>query len=152
MASAMGLPVSLAPDSSARYSRFLDTPSCTSMAAMGSRISARRAMANPAPLFSLLLLNMDAQTAILVTYATRDAMVDATDITRISLFFTWESSWAITPSSSSSFRRLRICSVATTAAFLGLRPVAKALGMGMLEIPTSGMGSPALLARFSTIS
>ena len=41
--------------------------------------------------------------------------------------------------------------MATTAAFLGLRPVAKALGMGMLEIPTSGMGSPALSARFSTI-
>ena len=57
----------------------------------------------------------------------------------------------MTPSSSSSFRRFRICLVATTAAFLGFLPVANALGIGMSDTPTSGMGSPACIARFSTM-
>lgn len=70
-------------------------------------------------------------------------MVDATDMTRMSLFLTWDSSCAMTPSSSSSLNRSRRGLVATTAAFWGFLPVAKALGMGTSEIPTSGMGSPA---------
>lgn len=44
-------------------------------------------------------------------------MVDATDMTRMSLFLTWDSSCAMTPSSSSSLSRSRRGLVATTAAF-----------------------------------
>ena len=49
---------------------------------------------------------------------------------RMSRLPMWDSSWAMTPSSSSSSM---ICSrpcVAATAACFGLRPVAKALGEG----------------------
>ena len=87
LARAIGLPVSLAPDSSARYSRFLDTPSWMSIAAIGRVMSAIIAMIRLPPLFSSLFSSA-AQTAMRVTYATTDAMVDATDITRMSLFFT----------------------------------------------------------------
>ncbi len=62
LASAIGLPVSLAPVSSARYSRFLDTPSWTSMAARGTRMYAANAMIAPPPLS--LLLNMEDHMAI----------------------------------------------------------------------------------------
>ena len=117
---------------------------------MGRVMSARMATSRLPPLFSSLL-NIAAQTAMCVTYDTSDAIVEATDITRMSLFFTWDSSWAMTPSSSSSLRRFRSCLVATTAAFLGFLPVAKALGIGISDTPTSGMGSPAFIARFSTI-
>ena len=59
------MPVSLPPDSSARYSLFLETPSWMRAAAIGSVMSARRAIARDAPLRSSL--NNADHTAILVT-------------------------------------------------------------------------------------
>ena len=56
------------------------------------------------------------------------ATVAATVMVRMSRFFTCASSWAITPSSSSRSRSCRMPVVAATAAFSGLRPVAKAFG------------------------
>ena len=47
---------------------------------------------------------------------------------RMSRFFTCASSWAITPRSSRSDSMRMMPVVAATAAFSGLRPVAKALG------------------------
>ena len=56
------------------------------------------------------------------------AIVAATELMRMSRFFTWASSWAMTPASSSSVSSRMIPSVAATAACSGLRPVAKAFG------------------------
>ena len=56
------------------------------------------------------------------------ATVAATVIVRMSRFLMWASSCAITPSSSSRSRSCRMPVVAATAAFSGLRPVAKAFG------------------------
>ena len=47
---------------------------------------------------------------------------------RMSRFWTWDSSWASTPSSCRRSRIRRMPSVTATAACSGLRPVAKALG------------------------
>lgn len=57
----------------------------------------------------------------------------------------------MTPSSSSSFRMRRMPVVTTTAALSGFLPVAKALGISVLQMPTSGMGRPALSATFLTM-
>ena len=59
------------------------------------------------------------------------AMVALTVMISVSRFLIWASSCAITPAISS---RESMCSrpvVAATAAFSGLRPVAKALGCGL---------------------
>ena len=88
---------------------------------------------------------------MLETYEIMVAIMEAMDMTRISLFFTCAISCAITPSNSSSLRRLRSPLVATTAASLGLRPVANALGTGDSTIPTSGMGTFARFATFLTV-
>ena len=66
--------------------------------------------------------------AKLASAAMAPAMVAVTVMIRVSRFFTWASSCAITPRTSS---RVSISSrpvVAQTAAFSGFRPVAKALG------------------------
>mgnify|MGYP000883775781 CR=1 FL=1 len=89
--------------------------------------------------------------SVLVGLALTTAIVAATDITSMSLFRTWDISWAMTPSSSSSGSILRSPLVATTAASLGLRPVAKALGKASSVTPTSGMGHPAFSATEATI-
>ena len=56
------------------------------------------------------------------------AMVATTDIMRVSRLPTWAISWAITAPNSSRVSSRWIPVVAATVAFLGLRPVAKALG------------------------
>ncbi len=58
------------------------------------------------------------------------ATVAATVMVRVSRFLICASSCAITPASSSRFRRWTRPVVTATAAFSGLRPVAKALGWG----------------------
>ena len=54
----------------------------------------------------------------------------AIDEMRMSRLRTWDSSWARTPSNSVWSMRSRIPVVTATAAFDGLRPVAKAFGWG----------------------
>ena len=56
------------------------------------------------------------------------AMVAVMVMISVSRFFTWASSWAMTPAISSGVSRRSRPVVAATAAFSGLRPVAKALG------------------------
>src|SRR5947208_2952380 len=68
------------------------------------------------------------------------AKVAATDITRISRFRTWETSWARTPRSSSSVSIERMPSVTATTACSGLRPVAKAFGVWVGTMATLGIG------------
>ena len=58
------------------------------------------------------------------------ARVAATELIRMSRCSTWPSSCATTPSISLSFISFRMPTVKATAAWLGLRPVAKALGAG----------------------
>jgi hypothetical protein len=58
------------------------------------------------------------------------ARAAATEEIRMSRLPTWLISWARTPRSSSHVHSCRIPSVTATAAWSGLRPVAKALGWG----------------------
>ena len=81
----------------------------------------------------------------------KPAMVAATHMTKVSLFFTWAISWAITPSSSLSSRTDIIPVVAATTAFLGFLPVAKAFGVEEGTIATLGIGKPFKSAIFFTI-
>ncbi len=62
------------------------------------------------------------------------AMVAVTVMVRLSRFFTCASSWAITPATSSRVSTDRRPVVAATAAFSGLRPVAKAFGWAVSMI------------------
>ena len=64
-------------------------------------------------------------------------------MTTTSLWATWDSSWASTPSSSFSSSRAMIPVVTTRTAFLLLRPVAKAFGMSVWAIATRGLGMSA---------
>src|SRR5579875_525743 len=64
-------------------------------------------------------------------------------ITATSRCATWESSWARTASTSGSSSRRSRPVVAQTTAALGLRPVAKALGMSTSAIATRGLGMSA---------
>ncbi len=100
------------------------------MAAIGARI----AMAMTPTMFppsSSFPPKMRDHWAMLATKVITPAMVAATELMRVSLFLTWDSSWAITASSSSLSRILMIPVVAATAAWEGFLPVAKALGMGV---------------------
>ena len=54
-------------------------------------------------------------------------------MTTTSRFWTWVSSWAITPSSSAGDSSSMIPVVAHTVAFLGERPIANAFGMRVLS-------------------
>ena len=70
---------------------------------------------------------------------------------RMSRFFTWASSCAITPRSSRSESSLMIPVVAATAALSGLRPVANAFGWASSIRYTLGMGRLARLASSCTM-
>jgi hypothetical protein len=93
------------------------------------------------------LPNHSAMCAINVIAA---AIVAAIDEMRMSLCWTWASSCAIRPANSSGERNLRIPSVAATVAWVGLRPVANALGVSDGMIQTVERGSPARWARPAT--
>ena len=71
--------------------------------------------------------NQKAMRASIVRAA---AIIAAMELIKMSRLLTWASSWASTPSSSSTVRISRIPVVTATAAFFGERPVAKALGWG----------------------
>ena len=79
------------------------------------------------------------------------ATVAVTVITRVSRFFTWASSCAITPRISSRVSMSSRPVVAQTAAFSGLRPVAKALGwsLGMMAMVGTGMPARVAISRTS---
>ena len=79
------------------------------------------------------------------------ASVAATELVRMSRFFTCASSCAMTPSSSCSLSTLRMPSVAATAACEGFRPVANAFGDGSGMMYTFGIGRFALAVSRSTI-
>ena len=80
------------------------------------------------------------------------ATVAATVIVRVSRFLIWASSCAITPSSSSRSSACMMPVVTATAAFSGLRPVAKAFGWSCRMMKTLGIGMPARCASRPTIS
>ena len=72
-------------------------------------------------------------------------------IVRMSRFFTCDSSWARTASSSLGDRRRIIESVQQTTACFGFRPVANAFGTGLCIMAIFGRGRSASLQSFSTI-
>ncbi|MES4792155.1 MAG: 3-isopropylmalate dehydratase small subunit, partial [Chloroflexota bacterium] len=114
----------IAPSWSATNSRVRERAIWTSIAAMGARIIA------PIAKIGLTLRSRDPppQSAIRATKEIVPPMVAAMDWVRISRFFTWASSWAITPASSSRGIKRNSPSVTATAEWAGERPVAKALG------------------------
>ena len=61
------------------------------------------------------------------------ATAAATEPIRMSRLRMWASSWASTPRTSSQVQTWRRPAVTATAAWSGLRPVAKALGCGSAE-------------------
>ncbi|MNW56495.1 hypothetical protein D3C74_342120 [compost metagenome] len=135
-ARASGSPVSLAPSSSASYSRVREIASWTTMAATG----ASRAIASAAsglPPRSRLPPKISRNCASDVM---TPAIALATEDVRMSRLYTCMSSWPRTPRSSRSSSSVRIPSVQHTAAFLGLRPVANALGACVGETYSLGMG------------
>ena len=73
-------------------------------------------------------------------------------MTVTSRFLTWVSSWPSTPSSSLSFRRRTMPVVTQTTAFLGFRPVAKALGTSVSATAILGLGISACATSRSTIA
>ncbi len=79
--------------------------------------------------------------------ATNEAIV----MVRMSRFFTCESSWASTASSSFGERSLWIESVTATTACFGDRPVANAFGTVEGMTATRGMGIPASVESLSTV-
>ena len=89
--------------------------------------------------------------AICANIVIMPASAAATDEMRMSRLYTCDSSWPMTPRSSRGVSMPRIPSVTQTAAFCGLRPVAKALGCGVGETYRRGMGCPAWLDSSRTI-
>ena len=79
------------------------------------------------------------------------AMVAAVEAVRMSRLRTWLISCASTPRISRALQRLRIPVVQQTAAWAGLRPVAKAFGEGSSLMYTRGLGMPAAAASSATI-
>ena len=71
-------------------------------------------------------------------------------MTATSRWATWEISWESTASTSGSSSRRRRPVVTQTTAALGLRPVAKALGMSVVAMATRGLGMSASAHSRST--
>ncbi|VCU08296.1 hypothetical protein RHODGE_RHODGE_01469 [Rhodoplanes serenus] len=128
-ASHTGRPQISAPRRSAAYSRVRLIAICTSMAAIGATItiSSEPTMPSP-PLFSRLPPPKNMPNWASIEMA--PAMVAVMVMIRVSRFCTCASSCAMTPAISSRDSMFRSPVVAATAAFSGLRPVAKAFGCG----------------------
>src|SRR5207245_1974977 len=154
LASASGLRVNCALIASARYSRLRLTPSASSWAMIGARIhetiqTRRRARTSglalrpssrdPPPGRNMRL----APSCISATAPTSAASVV---MRRTSRFFTWPSSWAITPCSSSRVQRSSSPRVTATWECSGSVPVANAFGSGSSTIQMRGRGTPAAIA------
>ncbi len=128
-ASPSGSPLISAPSRSAEYSRVRLIVIWISIAAIGAKITASSTPIGPIPLSRLRPPPKRNPNCASIEMA--PATVAATVIVRMSRFFTCASSCAITPSSSSRSRICRMPVVAATAAFSGLRPVAKAFGCSL---------------------
>jgi hypothetical protein len=98
---------------------------CTSIAATGARI------ATSTPTMPSGLRGLPKNNAKLASMPTAPAIVAVTVMISVSRLRTWASSCAITPAISSRLRRSSRPVVAATAAFSGLRPVAKAFGWSL---------------------
>ena len=152
-ASARGSPVSLAPSSSASYSRVREMASWITVAATG----ARNAMSNPTSMLPPRLSSprpppkMAANCSTCAAEVMSPATAAATDEVRMSLLYTCMSSWPSTARSSRSSSICRIPSVQHTAALSGLRPVANALGLMVGAMYSRGMGCSARRESSSTI-
>ncbi len=79
-------------------------------------------------------------------------MAAATEPMRMSRLPTWLISWARTPRSSFQSRMRRMPWVTATAAWSGLRPVAKALGCSDGVTYSLGMGMPAFWVSSRTMA
>ena len=123
-ASQSGWPQISAPILSASYSRDRLIAICTRAAAVGARTMIRIVPTIPSGLLRLLPISQPQVASMEIA----PAMVAVMVMVRVSRFFTWASSWAMTPATSSGLRRRSSPVVAATAAFSGFRPVAKALG------------------------
>ena len=129
-ARASGSPSSMsrAPVRSASNSRLRVSAICRRPAASGARMArASRAM-GLLPSSSRLPPKMAAKRAKVAMAVMPMATAAATDPMRMSRLPTWLISWASTPRSSFQSRMRRMPWVTATAAWSGLRPVAKALG------------------------
>jgi len=143
-------PISSAPERSAWNSRLRDRASCSRAAASGARIS----MASSSKMFwpwSRPWPNSSPpHAAMRASSVMAMAIVAATDAIRMSRLRTWLISWASTPRSSSHVQICRIPAVTATAAWCGLRPVAKALGCWAGDTYSRGMGIRARSVRSRT--
>lgn len=129
-ASQSGFPQISAPRRSAEYSRVRLTAICTIMAANGATTMATITPMKPSGL--LLLSRLPPKNrAKLPSIEIAPASVATMVMVSVSRFCTWASSCAITAATSSCDRRLSSPVVAATAAFCGLRPVAKAFGWSL---------------------
>jgi hypothetical protein len=126
-ASAIGLPQISAPSRSASYSLVRLMAIWMIMAARGARII----MARPMIGCGRLSPRPPNRKPNWASVAMAPATVALTVMISVSRLRTWASSWAMTPASSSQVRSRIRPVVAATAAFSGLRPVAKALGCGL---------------------
>ncbi len=140
-ASHIGLPQISAPSLSASYSREREIAICTMEAASGARIIMAMVPMMPKPLrLSLLLPEKAAKLASMETAPASVAVMVMVSVSRLRI---WASSWATTPATSSRVSMLRRPVFTATAAFSGLRPVAKALGWSSWMMNSRGMGMPA---------
>ena len=122
-ASLSGWPEISAPMRSASYSRVREIAICTSPAANGAtNIATSRPIPPPRP------SRPPANIIMLPSMAMAPASVAVTVMVSVSRWRIWASSWAITPASSSRSRVRKSPCETATAAFCGLRPVAKAFG------------------------
>ncbi len=133
-ARARGSPVSSAPDSSAWNSLDRDTASFTRVAAMGPRRATSSMASGFGPLPSRFPPNAPANIAKFARPLMIDAIAPAIELIRMSRLYTCDSSCPSTARNSRSSRICRMPVVQQTAAFFGLRPVAKAFGDSVGEM------------------
>ena len=146
----LGIWVSSAPDRSAPYSRERDTDSWMMVAAMGARMADSSSSGAGTP-SSSSPPNIDDQRAMLPRKEMAPPMVAAMVPMSMSRLVTWLISWARTPRSWRSSMMSRMPVVTATAAWLGLRPVANALGSGRSMRYRAGIGMPARPVRSRTM-
>ena len=153
-ASAAGSPQISAPTRSASYSRPRLIAICTRPATSGARIAAAMPRMAPTGLGRPLLSRAPAPNIMpkLAIMPMAPASVAVIVMISESRLRTWASSCAITAATSRSSSMRRRPVVAATAAFSGLRPVAKALGWSFSMMKTRGIGMDARAARPATMA
>ena len=137
---------------SARYSRWRDTPSCSSTAARGARVNATSDPNRPRGLSSGSSPNRNESCRMFAIAEIAPAIVAATEETRMSRFRMCASSCASTPETCSCGRLASKPSVIASAACCGVRPVAKALGCSPGVTYSRGIGMPARAASSRAVA